>query len=82
MFDRDPTVPLNSLLVPTVRYLGIDENILFLEALRNMYQLIASNLEQTRKGRENKIPVLNRKRSEGDSVLHNDHTTGVWVPRL
>ena len=46
MFGRDPTVLLNSLLVPTVQYLGTDENIPSLEALEIMYHLIASDLEQ------------------------------------
>ena len=48
-FGRDPIALLNSLLVPTVRYLVTDENILSLEALKNMYHLIASNLEQARR---------------------------------
>ena len=46
MFGRDPIVPLNSLLMATVRYLGIDEIILSLEALKNMYHLVKSNLTQ------------------------------------
>ena len=46
MFGRDPIVPMNSLLMPTVRYLGTDENMLSLEALKNIYKLIARNLEQ------------------------------------
>ena len=46
MFVGDPIVLLNSLLMPTVGYLGTDENILSLEALRNMYQLVATNLKQ------------------------------------
>ena len=46
MFGRDPIVPMNSLLMPTVRYLGTVENMLSLEALKNIYKLIARNLEQ------------------------------------
>ena len=34
MFSRDPIVLLDSLLVPTVSYLGTDESILSLEALK------------------------------------------------
>ena len=37
--------PLNSLIKTIVRYLDTDENILSLEALKNMYQLFATNLE-------------------------------------
>ena len=44
MFGRDPIVLLNSLLAPTIWYLGTDKNILSLETLKSMYQLISSNL--------------------------------------
>ena len=46
MFGREPIVPLNSLLTPTVRHLVTKENTLSLEALKNVHQLVASNLEQ------------------------------------
>ena len=61
MFGRDPIIPLDSLLAPTVRYLGTNENILSLEALNNMYQLVASNLEQAHKKRDTKVPIPHRK---------------------
>ena len=77
MFCRDPIVLLYSPLTSTVRYLGTDGNIFFLEALKNMYQLIASNLEQSRKKRDTKAPVPDRKLSEGDSVLLKYYTTDV-----
>ena len=69
------------LLVPTVRYLGTDENLLSLEAIINMYQLIASNLEQARKKGDTKAPVLNKELSEGDIIMFKDHTTGVCDPK-
>ena len=78
MFARDPIVLLNSIVMPTVRYLGTDENLLSLEALKNMYQFIASNLEQARKKRDTTAPVSDRKLSESDSVLLKDHTSNVW----
>ena len=49
MFGRDPIVPLNSLLAPTVRNLGTDENILSLEALKiftSSLQVIWNKLER------------------------------------
>ena len=49
MFGKDPIAPMNSLLMPTIKYLGTDDNILFLEALKNMYQFVAGNLEHARK---------------------------------
>ena len=61
MFGRDLIVLLNFLLTPTVRYLGTNENTLSLEALKNMYQLIASNLEQAQKKRDTKAAIPDRK---------------------
>ena len=48
MFGRDPLLPLTKLLKPKIRYLGNDENILSLEALKNMYQLVVTNLRYAR----------------------------------
>ena len=45
MFGRDPILPLNTLLGPKVRYLGNDINILSLEAMKNMYEIAATNLK-------------------------------------
>ena len=66
--------------MPTIRYLGTDENILSLEVLKNMYQLVSSNLEHARKKRDRKTPVMDKKVNGGDSVLLKDHSTGVWDP--
>ena len=81
MFGRDTIVLLNSLLTPTVRYLQTNENIIFLEASKYMYQLIASNLEHAQKERATKAPLPDRKLSEGDSVLLKDSTASIWDPR-
>ena len=45
MFGRDPILPLNNLIKPEVRYLGNDENILSLEALKNIYEIAATKLK-------------------------------------
>ena len=45
MFGRDPILPLNTLLSPKIRYLGNDINILSLEAMKNMFEIVATNLE-------------------------------------
>ena len=37
MYGQDPLLLLNKLLQPKVRYLGSDENILSLKALKNIY---------------------------------------------
>ena len=48
MFGRDPVLPLNLLLSPRLRYLGNDLNLLSLEALQNMFQIVAENLRKAR----------------------------------
>ena len=48
MFGRDPVLPLNTLLGPRMRYLGKDINILSLEAMKNMFEIAATNLKMAR----------------------------------
>ena len=45
MFGRDPVLPLNILLGPKMRYLGNVMNILLLEAMKNMFEIAATNLK-------------------------------------
>ena len=45
MFGRDLIFPLNTLLGPKLRYLGNDINILSLEAMKNMLEIVATNLK-------------------------------------
>ena len=44
MFGRDPRIPLTEALRPRLRYLGNDDVILSLEALKNMYLVVTENL--------------------------------------
>ena len=44
MFDHDPRLPLAELLKHKLRYLGTKESVLSLQALRNMYMIVAENL--------------------------------------
>ena len=46
MFGRDPVLPLNLLLSPRLRYLGNDLNLLSLQALQNMFHIVAENLRK------------------------------------
>ena len=46
MFGRDPRLPLTELFQHKLRYLGTDETVLSLQALRNMYLVIAENLRK------------------------------------
>ena len=48
MFGRDPRIPLTEALRPRLRYLGNDEVILSLEALKNMYLIVTENLRRAR----------------------------------
>ena len=52
-----------------------------MEALKNMYQPLASNMGHAQKKRDTKAPIPDRKLSEGDTVLLKDHTASVWDPR-
>ena len=45
MFGRDAILPLNKLIQPQVRYLGNDENILSMQALKNIYEVVAQYLK-------------------------------------
>ena len=45
MFGRDPVLPLNTLLEPKIRYLGNDFNVLSLDVMKNMFEIVATNLK-------------------------------------
>ena len=48
MFGHDPRLPLAELFQHKLRYLGTDETVLSLQAVRNMYLIIAENLRKAR----------------------------------
>ena len=48
MCGRDPRLPLAELFQHKLRYLGTDETVLSLQALRNMYLIIVENLCKAR----------------------------------
>ena len=79
MFGRDPLLPLTKLLKPKIRYLGNDENILPLEALKNLYQLVVTNLKYAREKRQPKMYVESK--LKGDLVLIKDHTAKAFQSR-
>ena len=45
MYGRDPRIPLTEMVMPRIRYLGTDECILLLEALTEIYHLVAREFE-------------------------------------
>ena len=69
MFGRDPILPLNTLLGPKMRDLGNDMDILSLEAMKNMFEIAATNLKIAQERRDSvNNPKLN-KLQPGDTVL-------------
>ena len=57
MFGRDPRITLTEALKPRLRYLGNDDVILSLEALKNMYLIVTENLRRARGTGQHKGPV-------------------------
>ena len=49
MFGRDPRIPLQKMLTPKIRYLGDDENILSLEALKKIYYFGGTKFENSKR---------------------------------
>ena len=80
MFGREARIPLNTMLQSQIRYLGNDENILSTQALKNIYQLVAENLQKTRKRMAPaNFPQTNKLKTE-DSIMIKDHTVGPFEP--
>ena len=76
MFGGDPVLPLNTLLGPKMRYLGNDINILSLEAMKNMFEIAATNLKIAREKGDPKDNPLPTKLQPGDTILVQNHTRG------
>ena len=81
MYGRDTLLPLTKLLQPKVRYLGNVENILSLEALKNIYELVVTNLKLACEKRQPNLSI-NPKLKEGDLALVKDHTAKAFQPRF
>ena len=84
MYGRDPVNKLSAILNAPRRYLGDATGFPDLEALKNMYQMVAQQLINSREryvksNRYNKIPdhgIL-----VGDLVLMKDHTAKSFEPK-
>ena len=84
MYGRDPMNKLSSILNAPRRYLCDDSGLPDLEALKNMYQMVAQQLYNSRQcymkdNKYNKVPdhgIL-----VGDLVLVKDHTAKSFEPR-
>ena len=76
MFGREARIPLDTMFQSQIRYLGNDENILSIQALKNIYQLVAENLQKARKRMTSvNFPQSHKLKTE-DSVMIKDHTAG------
>ena len=76
MFGRDLVLPLNTLLEQKIRYMGNDINIISLETMKNLYEIVATNLKLAReKGDPPEQPPLT-KLQPGDTVLVQNQTKG------
>ena len=84
MYERDPVNKLSSILNAPRRYLGDETGLPDLEALKNMYQIVAQQLYNSRQcyvkaNKYNKVPdhgILVR-----DLVLMKDHTAKSFEPK-
>ena len=84
MYGRDPVNKLSSILNAPRRYLCDDTGLPDLEALKNMYQMVAQQLYNSRQhyikdNKYNKVPdhgIL-----VGDLVLVKDHTAKSFEPK-
>ena len=84
MYGRDPVNKLSAILNAPRRYLGDNTGFPDLEALKNMYQMVAQQLMNSREcyvksNKYNKIP--NHGILVGDLVLVKDHTAKSFAPK-
>ena len=81
MFGRDPRLPLTELFQHKLRYLGTDETILSLQALRNMYLIIAENLRKARERSGTVCPKNSSKIQQNQLVTLKVHKRKTLDPR-
>ena len=81
MFTRDPILPLNTLLEPKIQYMGNDVNIISLEAMKSIFQLVATNLKNAREHRDSEQFPNVTKLQEGDTVMIINHTPKPFEPK-
>ena len=81
MFGRDPILPLNTILGPKIRYMGNDINVLSLEAMKNMFEMAATNLKFVQERGDPKDTLLPNKLQPGDTVLVQNLIKGPFDPK-
>ena len=80
MFGRDPRIPVNDLLRPHIRYLGTDESILSLQAMRNIYKVVVHNLKMARKCLEKEATKFPSKVKMEDLIMLKRHDKKTFEP--
>ena len=81
MFAHDPILPLNTLLEPNIWYMENDANIISLEAMKSIFQLVATNLKNARSHKDpDHFPNVT-KLQEGDMVMIKNHTAKHFEPK-
>ena len=81
MFGRDLRLPLTELFQHKLRYLGTDETVLSLQALRNMYLVIAENLRKARERSTTPNPKKPATIQQNQLVTLKVHTRKTLDPR-
>ena len=82
MFGRDPRLPLNDFLRPKLRYLGNDEVIISLEAMKKIYKLAAQNLKLARERMNKKKQQTKPTKLEtGALIMIKRHDKKMFEPR-
>ena len=80
MFGRDPRILLNDLLRPHIRYLGTDESILSLQAMRNIYKMVAHNLKTAHKRLEKEATKFPTRVKTEDLIMLKRHYKKTFEP--
>ena len=82
MFGRDALTNLKHLISPKLRYMGMEELILDLEIMSNIYQSQIHNLKLARQRViEDQRPVPDPNINTCDLVLVRDHTSKSFMPK-
>ena len=82
MFGRDLVLPLNTLLEPKIRYIGNDINIISLETMKNLYEVVTTNLKLAQEKGDPQEQPPPTKLQPGDTVLIQNHNKGPFDPKF
>ena len=85
MFGREAAVKHTLLATESLKYLGSEEGILDIELMKELFHIVAFNLDKARKARDNNKPRKAKSTPQtlksGDNVLVRDHTSKVFQPK-